>query len=153
MGTYSSTFPTDGNNIPGEGVFDQSGQSNVLKEGYGPTTAGAAGTSQAIAVGIKVSATNVSISSPSLPANTNAGTDTTITFASQVKRWSLQNNSPSNLTYNMDTAATLGSFVLVPGGQVWWDWPVTAVHVLTPSAVPINSTSAGGGLMLIGRAY
>jgi len=146
MGTFNATFPTDGSNIAGEGVFDQTSQLNTFKEGYGPVTANTNGSSQALAVGLKVSATNVSVSG----GPTNAGADSSLTFSSQVKHWSMQNNSSINVYYDFDTAATTGSFVLPPGGQVWWEWPVTVVHVYTASSLSVNTVN---GIVLKGRAY
>lgn len=90
---------------------------------------------------------NTSLTSP--PTNTNAGSDTSLTFASTVNHWSLQNNSSANLYYNLDAAASTGTFVLAPGAQVWWDWPITVLHVYTTAAIPVNAAS---GLRLIGRA-
>jgi hypothetical protein len=148
MGTYTQTFPTDGNNIPGEGVFDQTGQISVLKEGYGPVTAGTNGSSIPQAVGIKISSTNVALSSP--PSSTNAGSDTALTFSSLVRHWCLQNKSSITIHYEMDATATTGSFEIPPGGQLWCDWPCTILHVLTSVAIPVN---AANGLVIRGRAY
>lgn len=82
------------------------------------------------------------------PANTNSGSDTTLTFATPVAHWTLQNNSAAAFNYNPDAAATAGSLVLAPGAQAFYDWPVSAVHVLTPSAIAVNGS---GGLALVGR--
>jgi hypothetical protein len=148
MGTYTQTFPTDGNNISGEGLFDQTGQTSVLKEGYGPVTSGANGSSIAQSVGIKVSSTNVALSSP--PSTTNAGSDTNLTFSSLVRHWTMQNKSAATIYYNLDAAASTGTLELAPGAQVWWEWPVTSVHVFTAVAINVNGAN---GLVLLGRAY
>ena len=148
MGDYNATFKTDGNAIPGEGVFDQTSQANHLKQGYGPVTTGANGASQAQAVGMLVATTNTALSSP--PGTTNAGSDTTLTFTAQVLRWCLQNNSSAVFYYNLDAAASTSTIALQPGAMVWWDWPVTAVHVYTAAAINVNGAN---GLVLMGRAY
>lgn len=90
---------------------------------------------------------NTALTTP--PAQTNAGSDTALTFSATVNHWCLQNNSSANLYYQLDAAASTATFVLAPGAQVWWDWPVTVMHVFTASAINVNGAS---GLVLIGRA-
>ncbi len=89
---------------------------------------------------------NTALSTP--PTTTNAGTDTVLTFSATVNHWTLQNNSNAVLYYNLDAAASTGTLVLQPGAQVWWDWPVTAVHAYTAAAINVNGAT---GLVLIGR--
>jgi hypothetical protein len=90
---------------------------------------------------------NTALSAP--PSTTNANTDTPLTFGSAVNHWCLQNQSTQNIYYNLDAAASTSTFVLAPNAQVWWDWPVTVLHVLTVTAINVNGAS---GLVLIGRA-
>lgn len=82
--------------------------------------------------------------------NTNAGSATTLNFASAVNHWTLQNNSTANIYYTTDgTAASTGSLVLAPNAQIVYDWPLSSISVFTASAIAINGAS---GLQLVGRA-
>lgn len=82
------------------------------------------------------------------PVATNAGTDTVLTFASQVNRVEIYNGSTAILNYAFDVAATLGSLVLPPGYQLDKAKKITAVHILTAAAVTINGTTAGNIVVL-----
>lgn len=97
--------------------------------------------------GLVPAGANTALSSP--PAQTNAGSDTSLTFSATVNHWTLQNNSSANLYYNLDAAASTGTLVLAPNAQVFYDWPVTVVHVYTAAAINVNGAS---GLCLMGRA-
>src|SRR6266700_323788 len=88
----------------------------------------------------------IALTSP--PATTNAGTDTPLTFSSQVQRVIIQNNTSANLNYAFDVAATLGSLVLVPGSTLIYPKKVTVVHILTAAAKNINGATAGNIVVL-----
>jgi len=88
----------------------------------------------------------ISLSSP--PTQTNAGTDTPLTFSSPVQRIIIQNNTAANLNFAFDVAATLGSLVLVPGSMIIYPKKVTVLHILTAAAKNINGTAAGNIVVL-----
>ncbi|SRR6266849_250039 len=88
----------------------------------------------------------IALTSP--PAQTNAGSDTTLTFSQQVNRVIIQNNTSANAYYAFDTAASLGSLLLVPGAFLVYPKKVTSPHLYTVAAQPINGTSAGNIVVL-----
>jgi hypothetical protein len=88
----------------------------------------------------------VTASSP--PAQTNAGSDTSYTFSSQVNRVIIQNNTSVNLNYAFDTAASAGSFLLVPGATLVYPKKCTVLHLYTSTAQSINGTSSGNIVVL-----
>lgn len=88
----------------------------------------------------------VSLSSP--PTQTNAGSDTTFTFSSQVNTVLLQNNDVVNVNVAFDTAASAGSFLLAPGQTLIYPKKVTAVHLFTATARNVNGTSSGNIVLL-----
>lgn len=77
------------------------------------------------------------------PSTTNASSDTSYTFAAQVRHWLLQNNTSANVQFELDTTATAGSIVLAPGATWLSDIPVTVLHLYTAAAQNINGSSAG----------
>ena len=77
------------------------------------------------------------------PTATNAGTDTSWSFASQVRHILIQNNTVVTANLNFEAAATAGTIVLAPGATFIADLRVTAVHLLTTTAQNINGTVAG----------
>jgi hypothetical protein len=91
----------------------------------------------------------VALTSP--PTATNAGSDTTCTFSSQVNYVTIINATGADVHYAFDVAATLGSSVL-PNGQAILQLPkkVTAVHFYTAAAQNINGSTAGN-LTLLGE--
>jgi hypothetical protein len=88
----------------------------------------------------------VSASSP--PTNTNSGTDTSYTFASQVSRVIMQNNTSVNVYFAFDTAASAGSLLLTPGSTVVYPKKCTVLHLYTATAQVINGTSSGNIVVL-----
>ncbi len=84
----------------------------------------------------------VALTSP--PTATNAGSDTSLTFSQQVNNVIIENNTSANVYYAFDTAATLGSLVLVPGTYYEKPKKVTVLHLLTAAAQNINGTAVGG---------
>jgi hypothetical protein len=88
----------------------------------------------------------VTASSP--PSQTNAGSDTPYTFSSQVNRLIIQNNTSANLNYAFDTAASAGSFLLVPGATLVYPKKCTVLHLYTAVAQNINGTAAGNIVVL-----
>jgi hypothetical protein len=83
----------------------------------------------------------VALSNP--PAQTNAGSETILTFSQQVNNISIYNGTSANLNYAFDETVTAGSLVLTPGYQLDKGKQVTSVHLLTASAKNINGSSAG----------
>lgn len=83
----------------------------------------------------------IALSSP--PAQTNAGTETILTFSQQVNKVTIYNATSANLNYALDETVTAGSLVLAPGYQLDQYKKVTAVHILTAAAQNINGSTAG----------
>lgn len=143
------TAPTDANGsyftgavLPGDGKL-RALEGSVLTAITGsPTSASAI----RLVVDVKVDQANTSYSPAT--GNTNAGSDTSITFTSAVNHFALQNNSGANVYYNLDAAASTATFVCPPSGFVAWDWKVTVLHLYTAAATPIN---AANGIILLGR--
>jgi hypothetical protein len=103
-------------------------------------SSGAAKTSAVAAAGY------VALSSP--PTQTGVGTDTTFTFSQQVNNVIIQNNSTVNVNVSFDSTATAGSILLTPGQYYEKAKKVTAVHLLTSSAVNVNGSSANNIVLL-----
>jgi len=87
----------------------------------------------------------VALSTP--PTNTNAGSDTTLTFSSQVNRVILQNNTSANAYLDFDQAASTASLVIVPGALLIYPKKCTSPHLYTAVATPINAVN---GLLVRG---
>lgn len=86
-----------------------------------------------------VTGSSVALSSPS--AQTNAGSDTPLTFASQVKHWLVQNNTSATAYIELDATASTSSMALAPS-TVWRDdIPVTVIHVYTAAAQNVNGAT------------
>lgn len=83
----------------------------------------------------------VSLSSP--PAQTNAGADTSLLFASPVGHWFIQNNTTANVMFDLETAASLGSPLIAAGQMITSDVPLSQLHLFTAAAQNINGTTAG----------
>lgn len=146
----ANTLPTDSNGILYEGLRDPSGSQFVAKHATNVATDGGGvkyGDEVVSVTGLVPASGNTALSSP--PTNTNAGSDTSLTFSATVSHWTMQNKSSADLYYNLDAAASTSTLVLAPGAQTWWDWPVTVVHVFTAAAIPVNGVN---GLVLLGRA-
>ena len=90
---------------------------------------------------------NVSLSAP--PAALTAGVDTSFTFASKINHFFLQNNTTTNINFDLDTGATLGSPLLLPGQYISMDIPVTVIHILSAAASNVNG-STGANIVLKG---
>lgn len=88
----------------------------------------------------------VAASSP--PSTTNAGSDTSYTFSSQVSRVIIQNNTSSNLNYAFDATASAGSLLLVPGAMLVYPKKCTVLHLYTLAAQNVNGTSTGNIVVL-----
>lgn len=88
------------------------------------------------------------IAASSPPTTTNAGSDTSYTFSSQVSRVILQNNTSANAYYAFDTAASAGSLSLVPGAMLVYPKKCTVLHLYTTSAQNINGTTANNIVVL-----
>jgi len=90
----------------------------------------------------------------SLPASTNAASDTPITFATTINHFSIQNTSAASLYYALDqltTAAAAEIFTLISGAQVWWDCPVSVLHVYTTLVTTLNPAIGSTGITIMGR--
>lgn len=103
----------------------------------GPESTDSNGNKTAPAAVILKTGASVALSSP--PANTNAGSDTTLTFASKVGHWLIQNNSSASCYVELDATASTGSTALAPGSTWRDDIPVTSPHVYTAAATPLNA--------------
>lgn len=88
----------------------------------------------------------VALSSP--PTATNPGSDTPLTFSSQINRLILANNTSANLYYAFDTTASAGSLLLAPGGQIIYPKKCTVLHLYTAAAQLINGSVAGNIVVL-----
>lgn len=88
----------------------------------------------------------VSLISP--PAQTNAGSETVLTFGEKVTFVTIQNNTASGLNVAFDATASAGSFLVPSGATVVSDKQCNAVHLYTASAQNINGTSANNIVVL-----
>ena len=88
----------------------------------------------------------VALSSP--PAQTNAGSETILTFSQQVNNAVIQNNTSANVNYAFDATASAGSLVLVPNATLIYPKQITTVHLYTAGAQNINGTSSGNIVVL-----
>lgn len=81
----------------------------------------------------------VALASP--PTNTNAGSDTPLTFASQVNHFLIQNNTTVLVYVEVEAVATTASIQLAPG-QIWRDdIELLSLHLFTVAAQPINAAN------------
>src|SRR5271165_5268 len=110
----SKNLQTDAGSIAFEGLYDPVGHQFVAKQA-GTTSSDSGNESAPQMVQNYVATSNTALSSP--PSNTTAATDTLLTFSAQINHWCLQNNSSQIVYYNLDAAASTGTFVLQPGGQ------------------------------------
>ena len=92
-----------------------------------------------------VTGASVALTSP--PAQTNAGSDTTLTFSSKANHFLIQNNTAANCYVALDTAASTSSLLLVPGALWRDDIPVTSPHLYTAAAQNINGAT---GIVVLG---
>jgi|SRR6185437_5191184 len=149
--TYTAPLPLgngNGQTVAFQGLFDVAGQQFVaFQAGTVVSNAG-----QPVAP-MLVQQTNITAganTTVTVPSNvTVANTDTSATFGATVNHWTIQNNTGANVFYNLDAAASASTFLLVPGAQVWWDWPVTVVHLFTVAAQNVNTGATP--IVLIGR--
>jgi hypothetical protein len=81
------------------------------------------------------------------PANTNAGSDTPLTFSQQVSRVIFQNNYSATIYFDFDQTSSTASFQLLPGTLISYPKKCTSPHVYTTAAVPLN---AANGLIVRG---
>lgn len=89
------------------------------------------------------------VAATSPPATTNAGSDTSYTFSSQVSRIIVQNNTSAVVNFAFDVAATAGSLVLQPGAFLTYPKKVTVLHLFTAAAQNING-STGSNIVVLG---
>lgn len=78
---------------------------------------------------------------PNAPMQTNAGSETILTFTSQADQVTVQNNTPQVAWIAFDSPVTSGAKLVQPGAMLVESKLVTVVHVLTPTAVNINNTT------------
>ena len=77
------------------------------------------------------------------PTQTNAGTETILTFAQQVNHVTIENHTAANINYSFDETCTAGSLLLPPTYQHDKAKQVNTVHILTTAAQNINGSTAG----------
>jgi len=87
----------------------------------------------------------IALTSP--PANTNAGSDTVLTFSSQVSRVIVQNNTSATFYLDFDQVASTASFAILPGTLLVYPKKCTSPHLYTTVATPLNAAS---GILLRG---
>ncbi len=168
----NKNLQSDAGSIVFEGLYDPSGHQFVAKEAgavgndggnlYAPeivaatdgaiatigTTTDAPGANTVVGQIKRLNPATANTALVSPPGATTAVTDTPLSFGTQINHWCLQNNSTQVVYYNLDAAASTSTFELQPGSQIWWDWPMTVLHVYTITAVNVNGAA---GLVLIGR--
>jgi len=81
------------------------------------------------------------------PVNTSTGSDTALTFSSQVNRIILQNNYSATIYFDFDQVSSTSSFALLPGMLLSYPKKCTVSHIYTSVAVPLN---AANGLIVRG---
>lgn len=81
----------------------------------------------------------IALSSP--PANTNAGSDTTLTFVQTVHHWRIQNNTAAICYVETDATASTASIQIAAGASLRDDIACTTLHLYTAGAQPINAAS------------
>ena len=82
------------------------------------------------------------------PAQTNAGSETTLTFAETVTQVTVQNNTSSVVNVAFDSAASAGSFTVPAGATLIAEKQCSALHVYTAAAQNVNGTSANNIVVL-----
>ena len=90
----------------------------------------------------------VALTSP--PTATNAGSDTALTFSSQINQLKMQNNTSANVYYDYDTPATLGSRVLAPGYFLADPKKLTMLNLYTVAAQNVNGSAVGSRVLAPG---
>lgn len=76
------------------------------------------------------------------PAQTNAGSDTPLTWAQPVRHLFVQNNTAAAVMVEQDAAASAGSTVVATGQLLVLDVPCAVLHLFTAAAQNINGTAA-----------
>lgn len=87
-----------------------------------------------------VASAPVSLTAPA--AALTASADTLFTFASQVKHLFLENKSAADAYYNLDVAASPGTYYLPAGALRILDLPCTILHLYSTAATPVNGATA-----------
>ena len=90
----------------------------------------------------------VDISSPA-PGALSAG-DNAITFASPVNHILIQNNTANDLNYELDAAASPGTFLLAQGQLAQIDAPCAVLHLYVSGTPALNGAVAGN---IVVRGY
>lgn len=88
----------------------------------------------------------VSLVSP--PAQTNAGSDTALTFTQTVAQVTIQNNTNAVVYVAFDATASAGSYALAAGSTLVEAKYCKVVHLYTAAAQNVNGTSSGGIVVL-----
>src|SRR5579859_2052570 len=141
MPVLNLNIPQSSDGVAFEGGYDPGANATGVKELDSTTTA--SGTTRG-PLRVVTSALNGLIGAAAAqPTATTANTDTSWSFASQVRHVLIQNNTTANVQFNFDAAVTAGSAILAPGYTLTADLRVTAVHLLTASGQNINGLTAG----------
>lgn len=88
----------------------------------------------------------VSLVSP--PTQTNAGSDTSLTFSETVTQVTIQNNTAGGINIAFDSTASAGSFLVPAGATLVEEKTCSVLHIFTASAQNINGTSANNIVVL-----
>lgn len=88
----------------------------------------------------------VSLVSP--PAQTNAGSDTALTFAETVTTVTIQNNTAGSINVAFNATASAGSLLIPAAATLVEEKQCTVLHLYTASAQNINGTSANNIVVL-----
>ncbi len=152
-GTYSYASPTDVNGIPvGSGLVPNVGLEAT--QGFQRGTDANSVPFLGLYTGDIETAGYAAITS--IPANTNAGADTVITFTNGSQRETLVNYSSGMLWYSFDTSTTVAGskvFQLPPGAGIYsFPKQCSSLHLYTVAATPINAVAPSTNYILVGGA-
>ena len=141
MPTLNKPIPQSSDGIALEGGYEPTTDSTGAKELDSVTTAN--GTTRGPQRVVTSALNGVIGPAASQPTATTAGSDTSWSFASQVRHIFIQNNTSAIVQFAFDAASSVGAPILLPGATFTADLRVTAVHLFTVAIQQINGTAAG----------
>jgi hypothetical protein len=140
MPTLNKNIPLSADSVAFEGGYDPATDSTGAKELDSVTVA--SGTTRGPQRVVTSALNGIIGPAGGAPTATGVGTDTSWSFASQVRHLFIQNNTSANVQFSLDATTSAGSPIISPGSTFLADIRVTAVHLLTAAAKNINGTSA-----------
>jgi Flp pilus assembly protein TadG len=141
MPTLGQPIPQSSDGVAFEGGYDATNNQTAARQIVNSQTAN--GTTYGPQLVVNSAKAGAVAAAAAQPSATTANTDTSWSFSQQVNHIAIQNNSSSNVYFELDATATNGSFLLYPGQGYSQDVMCTTIHLLATSVININGSTAG----------